>query len=149
MLKAKLIERGIPGLDLITTVNGFQAVGMFIVQPQSQALKVLKHLILTFQIENPRVTRIVINDDKNKPLAAHGANPRGADSVHMEQLPGPLETDMTYPENVVKILDQKSHVTRHKMIKFFKIQWSNHTVEEATWESEYFLHSHHPDFELP
>jgi hypothetical protein len=28
--------------------------------------------------------RIVINDDKNIQLAAHGANPRGTNSVHME-----------------------------------------------------------------
>jgi hypothetical protein len=34
MLKAKLIERGIPKLDPIITTNGFQAVGMLIVQPQ-------------------------------------------------------------------------------------------------------------------
>jgi hypothetical protein len=84
MLKAKLIERGIPELGLIITANGFQAVGMLIVQPQSQVPKVLKHFILTFQEENPRVTRIAINDDKNIPLASHGANPRGTDSVHME-----------------------------------------------------------------
>jgi hypothetical protein len=47
MLKTKLIKRGIPELDLIVTVNGFQACGMLIVQPQSQALKVLKHFILS------------------------------------------------------------------------------------------------------
>jgi hypothetical protein len=61
----------------------------------------------------------------------------------------PLETDLTYPEHPIKILDQKSRVTRHKMIKLYKIQWSNHTEEEATWESDDFLRSHHPDFELP
>jgi hypothetical protein len=44
----------------------------------------------------------------------------------------PLETDLTYPEHQIKILDQKSRVTRRKMIKFYKIQWSNHTEEEAT-----------------
>ncbi len=71
MLKAKLIERGIPELSLIVTMNDFQAVGMFIVQPQSQALKVFKHFILALQEENPRVMRIVINDDKNIPLAAY------------------------------------------------------------------------------
>jgi hypothetical protein len=60
-----------------------------------------------------------------------------------------LNTDLTYPERSIKILDQKSCVTRRKMIKLYKIQWSNHTEEEATWESEDFLHSHHPDFELP
>ncbi len=60
----------------------------------------------------------------------------------------PLETDLTYPEHPIKILDQKSHVTRRKMIKFFMVQWSNHTKEESTWESEDFLRSCHPDFEL-
>jgi hypothetical protein len=60
----------------------------------------------------------------------------------------PLETDLTYPKHPIKILDQKSHVTRRKTIKFYKIQWSNHTEEEATWESEDFLRSRHPDFEL-
>jgi hypothetical protein len=37
---------------------------MFIVQPQSQALKVLKYFILTLQEENLRVIRIIVNDDK-------------------------------------------------------------------------------------
>jgi hypothetical protein len=60
-----------------------------------------------------------------------------------------VESDLTYLEHPIKIFDQKSHVTRWKMIKFYKIQWSNHMVEEATWESEDFLHSHHPEFELP
>jgi hypothetical protein len=60
----------------------------------------------------------------------------------------PLKTDLTYPEHPIKILNQKSRVTRHKMIKFYKVQWSNYIVEEATWESEDFLHSRHPDFEL-
>jgi hypothetical protein len=84
ILKIKHIEQGIPELGLIVTVNGFQAVEILIVQPQSQALKVLKHFILNFQEENPKVTIIVINDDKNISLASHGANPRGTDSVHME-----------------------------------------------------------------
>jgi DNA-directed RNA polymerase subunit E'/Rpb7 len=48
MLKAKLIERGIPELGLIITVNDFEEVRMLIVQPQSQAPKVLKYFILAF-----------------------------------------------------------------------------------------------------
>jgi hypothetical protein len=84
MLNAKLIKRGIPKLGPIITVNGLQAVGMLIVQPQSQALKVLKHFIIAFQEENLIVMRIVINDNKNVPLASHGANPRGTDNAHVE-----------------------------------------------------------------
>jgi hypothetical protein len=57
----------------------------------------------------------------------------------------PLETGLSYPEHPIKILEQKSHVTRRKMIKFYKIQWSNHTEEEATWKSEDFLRSRHPN----
>jgi hypothetical protein len=44
----------------------------------------------------------------------------------------PLEADLSYPEHPTKILDQKDRVTRRKMIKFFKVQWSNHSEEEAT-----------------
>jgi hypothetical protein len=33
----------------------------------------------------------------------------------------PLEADLTYPDYPVKIFDQKDHVTRRKMLKFFKI----------------------------
>jgi hypothetical protein len=84
MLKTKLIETCILELSHIITANNFQAVGMFIVQPQSQAQKVLIHFILSLQEENLREMRIVINDDKNVPLASHGANPRGTDSVHMK-----------------------------------------------------------------
>jgi hypothetical protein len=61
----------------------------------------------------------------------------------------PLEVDLSYPEHPIKILDQQDRVTRRKTIKFFKIQWSNHSDEEATWESEDFLHSCHRDFVLP
>jgi hypothetical protein len=75
MLKAKLIKSGIPELGPIVTTNGFQAIGMLIVQPQS---------FLSFQNENPRVPRVVVNKDKNIPLASHGANPRGTNSVYME-----------------------------------------------------------------
>jgi hypothetical protein len=61
----------------------------------------------------------------------------------------PLEANMTYPEHPIMVLDQKDHVMRCKTIKFFKILWSNHSEEEATWGSEEFLRSHHTDFMLP
>jgi hypothetical protein len=60
----------------------------------------------------------------------------------------PLESDLTYPEHPIKILNQMGHVTRQKTIKFYKIKWSNHTIEVATWESEDFLRSRHPEFKL-
>jgi hypothetical protein len=41
----------------------------------------------------------------------------------------PLEANLSYPKHPIKILDQKDRVTRHKTIKFFKIQWSNQSEE--------------------
>jgi hypothetical protein len=61
----------------------------------------------------------------------------------------PLKEDLTYPNRRIKILDQKDRVTRCNTIKFFNVQWSNHSEDEATWESEDFLRSCHPKFELP
>jgi hypothetical protein len=59
-----------------------------------------------------------------------------------------FEAYLTYPEHPIKILDQKDRITRHEMIKFLKIQWSNHTEVEAMWKSEDSFHSRHPDFTL-
>jgi hypothetical protein len=61
----------------------------------------------------------------------------------------PLDADLSYPDHPIKVLDQKDHVTRCKTVKFFKVQWSNHTEEEVTQESEDFLCSLHSDFLLP
>ena len=50
-----------------------------------------------------------------------------------------IEPDLTYQEYIVRVLDQKERSTRHRTIKFYKIQWSNHTEDEATWESKEYL----------
>jgi hypothetical protein len=44
----------------------------------------------------------------------------------------PLNADLIYPKHPIKILNQKDHVIRCKTIKFFKVQLSNHSEEEAT-----------------
>jgi hypothetical protein len=40
--------------------------------------------------------------------------------------------DLTYQEYSVKILDTSKKVTRNNRYKMCKVQWSNHTEEEAT-----------------
>jgi hypothetical protein len=57
-----------------------------------------------------------------------------------------IERDLSYQEHLVKVLDQKERSTRARSIRMYKIQWSNHSEEEATWETEDFLCSHFPDF---
>jgi hypothetical protein len=60
----------------------------------------------------------------------------------------PLVADLSYPKHLIKVMDWKDRVTRHKMIKFFKVKWSNHAEEGEMQESEDFLRSCHPDFIL-
>ena len=55
-----------------------------------------------------------------------------------------LDSDLTYEEKPVKILEYASRVTRSKVIKFCKVQWSHHTEDEATWEREEDLLKDHP-----
>jgi hypothetical protein len=44
--------------------------------------------------------------------------------------------DLTYQEYPVKILDTSEKVIRNNRYRMCKVQWSNHTEEEATWEKE-------------
>jgi hypothetical protein len=44
--------------------------------------------------------------------------------------------DLTYQEYPVKNLDTSEKVTQNNHYKMCKVQWSNHTEEEATWEKE-------------
>jgi hypothetical protein len=68
--------------------------------------------------------------------------------VPEEQLPMDelsVQGDLTYTEYPIKILDTLTRVTRNKVIKMCKVQWSHHGEDEATWErashrfSPYFL----------
>ena len=57
-----------------------------------------------------------------------------------------LEPDLVYPEHPVKIVDHKTRVTRTQTSNLYKVQWSNHSEREATWETEEFLQSKYPEF---
>jgi hypothetical protein len=48
----------------------------------------------------------------------------------MEELD--LGGDLTYSERPDKILDTAERVTRNKVMKMCKVQWSHHTEDEAT-----------------
>jgi hypothetical protein len=57
----------------------------------------------------------------------------------------PLEPDLTYNVYPIKILDQQNRVTRNKTTRFYKIQWNEHSKDEAMWECEDFLRANYPD----
>ena len=55
-----------------------------------------------------------------------------------------LQPDLTYRERPIRILDEAERHTQSRTIKYFKVQWSNHTEAEATWEREDYLRSEFP-----
>jgi hypothetical protein len=50
-----------------------------------------------------------------------------------------LKPHLTYSEHPIRVLDQKDRITRRKTLKFYKIQWNQHSEDEATWETQDFL----------
>jgi hypothetical protein len=57
-----------------------------------------------------------------------------------------IEPDLSLAEYPMRVLGHKERQTRRQKVKIYKIQWSHHTEEEATWETEQFLNAKYPDF---
>ena len=47
-----------------------------------------------------------------------------------------LQPDLQYQERPIRILDTASRKTRTSETRICRVQWSNHTEAEATWEKE-------------
>ncbi|WVZ75902.1 hypothetical protein U9M48_023921 [Paspalum notatum var. saurae] len=56
-----------------------------------------------------------------------------------------VQEDLTYTEHPVKILETSEMITRNKLIKMCRVQWSHHTEKEATWEREDEMRKTYPD----
>jgi hypothetical protein len=65
------------------------------------------------------------------------------EQIFLEELT--VGKDLTYQEYLVNILDTSEKVTRNNRYKMCKVQWSNHTEEEANWEKEDHLKAKFPD----
>ena len=57
-----------------------------------------------------------------------------------------LEPDLSLVEHPMRILDINERKTRRHTVKMYKIQWSHHTEDEATWETEHYLNTKYPGF---
>jgi hypothetical protein len=58
----------------------------------------------------------------------------------------PLEPDLTYKAYPIKVVDQPDRVTHNKTTWFYKVQWNDHSKDEAMWEHEEFMRSNYPEF---
>ena len=56
-----------------------------------------------------------------------------------------VQDDLTYKKHLIHILEEVERRARQKVTKFLKVQWSNHTKDEATWEREDNLRTEYPD----
>ena len=64
----------------------------------------------------------------------------------IEQQDLEVESDLSYVEYPMKILDSKERSTRREKVKMYKIQWNHHIEEEATWETKLYLQQIFLDF---
>ena len=43
-----------------------------------------------------------------------------------------LQSDLSYEEKPIWVLEEMERVTRSKVIKFYKVVWNNHSEQDAT-----------------
>ena len=55
-----------------------------------------------------------------------------------------VQETLEYKEHTIQILDRANKETRSTTIPMCKVQWSNHTEREATWEKESELQMIYP-----
>jgi hypothetical protein len=55
-----------------------------------------------------------------------------------------LNHELTYRERPIRILGEDVRLTRRRKIEMYKVQWSNHTEDKATWEREDYLRQEFP-----
>jgi acetolactate synthase regulatory subunit len=72
-----------------------------------------------------------------------GLQPHDKEPLPMDGLT--VKEDLTYTERPIRILETLARVTRNRVIRMCKVQWSNHAEDEATWEREDELKEDYPD----
>ena len=56
-----------------------------------------------------------------------------------------IQANLSTVERPVKIMDTKEKILRRKVIKYVRVQWTNQTEREATWELEEEMQTKYPD----
>ena len=58
-----------------------------------------------------------------------------------------LKSDLTFEEKPVRVIDTQERVTRSRVVKFYKVMWSNQGNErKAMWEREDYLRDSYKEF---
>ena len=57
-----------------------------------------------------------------------------------------IQSDLTYEERPIRVLEEMERVIRSIVIKFYKVIWNNHSEQDGTWEREDYLREVYPGF---
>jgi hypothetical protein len=57
-----------------------------------------------------------------------------------------LKSDLAYEEKPMAVLEVKERVTQNRVVKLYKVVWSNHSERDATWEREDYLRYNYSRF---
>ena len=57
-----------------------------------------------------------------------------------------IQSDLTYEEEPIWVIEEMERVTKSKVVKFYKVVWNNHSEQDATWERDDFLRDTYPTF---
>ena len=67
------------------------------------------------------------------------------DPMHViNYVPLKVQSDLSYEEKPICILDRKEQVLRTKTIPIVKVLWQHFSTEEATWEAEEIMKKKYP-----
>ena len=55
-----------------------------------------------------------------------------------------LQSDLTYEEKPIQVLEEMERVTWSKVIKFYKVVWNNHGEQDVMWEQKDYLPEVYP-----
>jgi hypothetical protein len=56
-----------------------------------------------------------------------------------------LRPDLSYVENLVKILEKSIKELRKKGIPMVKVMWEHHGTQDITWETKEWIKKKYPD----
>jgi hypothetical protein len=57
-----------------------------------------------------------------------------------------LKSDLSYEEKPIYVLDTLERVTQNRVVKLYKVVWSNHGECDATWKREDYLKDNYSAF---
>ena len=60
-----------------------------------------------------------------------------------------VKDNLSYIEEPIQILDTKVKQSRNRRIPMVKVEWRNHSKEEATWETEEYMRTNYPHLFQP